>query len=55
VKKISLLPYHEGGKSKSEQMGRPYPFSDGKAPKDEHINYLKSIVEMEGIKVSVGS
>ncbi|MBW1819944.1 MAG: glycyl-radical enzyme activating protein [Deltaproteobacteria bacterium] len=55
AEKISLLPYHEGGVSKSEQLGRPYPFPQGKTPSDEHIAYLKEIIEGEGIKVSVGS
>jgi len=55
VKKISLLPYHEGGKSKSEQIGRPYPFSEGRAPSDEHMGKLKQIIERAGLKVSIGS
>jgi pyruvate formate lyase activating enzyme len=55
VEKISLLPYHEGGKSKSEQIGRSYKIPEAKAPDDEHIEYLKGIIEKRGIKVSVGS
>jgi pyruvate formate lyase activating enzyme len=55
AKKISLLPYHEGGKSKSEQMGRSYGFPQAMAPDDEHIEYLKRLIEKRGIGVSVGS
>ncbi|MFH1351410.1 MAG: glycyl-radical enzyme activating protein [Pseudomonadota bacterium] len=53
--KISLLPYHEGGKSKGLQLGRPYAFSWGKAPTEERIDHLKKIIEREGIQTSIGS
>jgi pyruvate formate lyase activating enzyme len=55
AEKISLLPYHEGGKSKCEQLGRPYPFPEGKAPGDERIGSIKGIIEKAGITVSIGS
>ena len=55
AEKLSLLPYHEGGKSKSEQIGRPYGFPRGKAPEDEHITFLKEVIEKEGVKVSIAS
>lgn len=55
AEKISLLPYHEGGKLKSEQLGRPYPFPDGRAPSEKHINDLKELIEKEGIRASIGS
>ena len=55
AEKISLLPYHEGGKSKSQQLGRPYGFSEATAPTDERIGYLKEIIEKRGVKASVGS
>jgi pyruvate formate lyase activating enzyme len=55
AQKISFLPYHEGGKSKSEQLGRTYPLPEAKAPGEEHVHKLKGIVEQEGIKVSVGN
>ena len=53
--KISLLPYHEGGKSKCEQIGRSYKFVGEAAPSAEHIDTLKHIVEILDIKISVGS
>lgn len=55
AEKVSLLPYHEGGKSKSEQMGKSYPLSKTEVPNDEHINNLKEILKEEGLKVSVGN
>ncbi len=55
AQKISFLPYHEGGKSKSEQLGWPYPLPDAKGPSEKHINKLKKIIEGEGLKVSIGN
>jgi len=55
AQKISFLPYHEGGKSKSEQLGRTYPLPEAKTPDEEHVQILKGIVEQEGIKVSIGN
>lgn len=55
AQKISFLPYHEGGKSKSEQLGWPYRLPNAKAPSEEHINKLKKIMEGEGLKVSIGN
>lgn len=54
VEKISLLPYHEGGKSKCEQLGRTYPFPAGKAPNDERIESIKGMIEKAGMRVSIG-
>ncbi len=55
VEKVSLLPYHEGGISKCEQLGRPYPFPEGATPAPEHTDRLKTLVEKEGVKASIGS
>lgn len=52
---ISLLPYHEGGKSKSEQLGTPYGFPDGKTPAEKHVNKLKRIIEKAGLTVTIGN
>lgn len=53
--KISLLPYHEGGRSKNEQMGRTYPCSDASAPPKEQVGWLKQIIENAGIDVGIGN
>jgi pyruvate formate lyase activating enzyme len=55
AQKISLLPYHEGGRSKSEQLGRIYPLSEARAPEEEHLDHLKKIIEKEGLKVTIGN
>jgi pyruvate formate lyase activating enzyme len=53
--KISLLPYHEGGKSKCEQLGRTYPFPQGETPEDDYVQSLKGMIEKEGFKAAIGS
>jgi pyruvate formate lyase activating enzyme len=55
AEKISLLPYHEGAKSKCEQMGRTYLFEEGTAPSAEHTNYLKQLIEKEGLRAAIGN
>ena len=55
AEKISLLPYHEGGESKCEHLGRSYLFTGAAAPDDEHIDSLRQIIESQGIKTSIGS
>ena len=54
VKKISFLPYHEGGKSKNEQLGRPDGLPGAQAPADDHLQVLKKIVEGSGLPVTIG-
>lgn len=55
ARKLSLLPYHEGGMTKCRQLGRSYPWSDAKAPSDEHLLKLKELIASKGIHVSVGN
>jgi len=55
AQKISFLPYHEGGKTKNEQLGRPDQLSEFKAPSDKHIQKLKGIVERKGLRVTIGN
>jgi pyruvate formate lyase activating enzyme len=55
AEKISLLPYHEGGKSKSDQIGQPYPLPEAKAPTDDHVEHLKGLIEEKGINAAIGN
>ncbi len=55
AEKISLLPYHEGGKSKSEQLGIAYAYCSGKSPGEKRIKKLQSLILQSGLKVGVGS
>jgi len=53
AEKISLLPYHEGGLSKSEQLGIAYRFSEGEAPADEYVLELKDLIEEVGVHTTI--
>jgi pyruvate formate lyase activating enzyme len=54
VQKISLLPYHEGGASKADQIGLEYPIPGACKPPDNHIKRLTRIASDLGIEVTVG-
>jgi len=54
VQCISLLPYHEGGKSKKEQLGLDYEIPEAKAPDDDHLKRLKALIEKIGVPASIG-
>ena len=53
AEKVSLLPYHEYGKMKYEQLGRSYPLEQVKPPSSEHVQELKKVVEDFGLKVTI--
>jgi len=55
AEKVSLLPYHEGGRSKNEQMGGSCQFPDAQAPTEEQVDLLREMIEKEGIKVGIGN
>ena len=54
AEKISFLPYHEGGKSKCDQIGKTYPMPDAKAPDKEHMALLQSKITEAGLKCGTG-
>ncbi len=55
VEKISLLPYHAGGRAKCRQLGRKNISFPAKAPTDKHMARLVAVIAAEGISSSVGS
>ncbi len=55
AEKISLLPYHEGGRAKCEQLGKTYRFPEGRPPGEGRVLLLKEFIEGEGLEVSIGS
>ena len=55
VEKVSILPYHEWGKTKYEKLGRRYLLENTETPSDEHIKELQRIIENAGLKVTVGN
>lgn len=54
AEKISLLPYHEGGKAKREQQGMSYAFPEGRASEEKHVEALRRVIEAAGMTASVG-
>lgn len=56
IERISLLPYHEGGKAKSDQLGKVYDIADAQAPSDAKVNELALLCRSFGInEVVIGS
>ncbi len=55
AEKVSLLPYHEGGVSKSYQIGREYLIPKAKPPSAQYIESLKCLLLKMGVKATVGS
>ena len=55
AERISLLPCHEGGRSKCEQIGKPHPAFESRAPSQREMEILKQVVEQEGVPVSIGN
>jgi pyruvate formate lyase activating enzyme len=53
VEQISLLPYHEWGKSKYQQIGKNYTFQ-GKTPEPEYLQRLQKLGQNFGLKVAIG-
>lgn len=54
VQKISLLPYHEGGKGKCEQIGLSYRAAQATSPSQEGLELLKRIADENGVPISMG-
>lgn len=54
ITRVSLLPYHQGGQSKCEQLGVDYPIPNAKPPSDEVIRGLAFIYKKLGIDVVIG-
>jgi pyruvate formate lyase activating enzyme len=53
VEKISFLPYHQGGQSKSLQIGRDYRLPGLEPPVDEQISAMQKITSKAGIYSTV--
>ena len=53
IEKLSLLPYHEGGKSKCLQIGKSYGINGDKTPSPEHIDTLTQTAARIGIPTTV--
>jgi len=52
--RVHLLPYHKGGETKQERLGRPESGSSFKAPSDEKIEDVKKIITGYGFTAKIG-
>ncbi len=51
---INILPFHRLGESKYRQLGQVYEFENCSSPTAEQMEYLKNIIEKEGLLCYVG-
>jgi pyruvate formate lyase activating enzyme len=49
VEKVSLLPYHEWGRSKYEKLGREYPFAFPGKISSERLEYIRTVFSEKGV------
>ncbi len=54
VKDLHLLPYHDLGSNKYGMMGKDYELFGVKTPDKDYMEYLKEIVEDEGLNCKIG-
>lgn len=54
VSEINLLPYHELGVSKYEQIGYKYKIGNVNPPLNSDMEKIKDFIESEGFKVKIG-
>jgi pyruvate formate lyase activating enzyme len=54
VEKVSVLIYHEWGKPKYGFLGRDYPFEGEVFEDRDKLETIKSIIEAEGLTVTIG-
>jgi len=52
VEKVSLLPYHQLGKAKYEQLSRRYTIRV-MPPSEEHLLKLQKLIENQGVKTTI--
>ena len=55
AEKVSLLPYHEWGKSKYKNLDKAYPAEGAKSPSNEYIQQLRDFIQSFGIKATIGN
>ena len=54
VKNIDILPYHNYGSKKYENLNRKYLLEDLEIPSEEEVNKIREIFEKEGLIVNIG-
>ena len=54
LSEIHVLPYHNYGMPKYEQLNRKYELEDVEIPKKEKMEEIKRYIEDRGFKVLIG-
>jgi len=54
VRRIDILPYNEGGRSKAARLGRPEPAADVQAPDAERLADIAAKLAAFGLEVKTG-
>lgn len=53
IKRVELLPFHQFGQKKYEELNRPYKLQDKKQLHTEDLNYFKNVLDEHGIECLV--
>ena len=51
---LNILPYHNYGEMKYEQVGETYSLKDIPLPKKEYLDGVREILDGTGVKYAVG-
>ena len=54
VERVEIVPFHQMGRHKWEELGLPYRLSDTKPPTADEIRRVKELFEAEGVIVGDG-
>jgi pyruvate formate lyase activating enzyme len=54
VKKVSILPYHEYGKTKYKQLGRHYEMGQVTPPSKDYLQWLYKLFQDAHVNVTIG-
>ena len=54
VERVEIVPFHQMGRQKWEDLGIPYLLSETKPPTNDEIQRVTELFETEGVNVGVG-
>jgi pyruvate formate lyase activating enzyme len=54
LQRIEILPYHKFGTHLYDQLDMEYKLKNVEPPKDEHMEKLKELIELCGVKAQIG-
>jgi len=54
VERVEIVPFHQMGRNKWEELGLPYRLSETKPPTADEMRRVKELFEAEGVRVGDG-